>query len=108
MKFAQRPRDLRKAFAASVVITDLVSEQTKITRICNLSVNGCFLSTPTPFDKGAMLRIVIVHAGAKVVALGCVAYAGSEGMGIAFTKIEPHYRAVLDQWMSDLAATKSR
>jgi hypothetical protein len=70
-------------------------------------VNGCFLSTPTPFDKGTMLQIVIVYAGAKVVALGRVAYARSEGMGIAFTKIEPRYRAVLDQWMSDLAATEA-
>jgi hypothetical protein len=107
MKFAQRPRDLRKAFSASVVITDLVSEQTKLTRICNISVNGCFVPTSTPFNKGAKLRIVIVHAGAKVVALGRVAYARSEGIGIAFTKIEPEYRAVLDKWMSDLTATKS-
>jgi hypothetical protein len=106
LKLAKPPRALRRAFAAIIVITDVVSEQRKMTRTCDLGLNGCFVPTPTPFNKGAKVHIAIVYAGAKVEALARVAHASAEGMGIAFTKIEPRCRTVLDQWMSDLRATK--
>jgi hypothetical protein len=107
LKFAKRPRALRKAFAAAIVITDVVSEQRKMTRTCDLGLNGCFVPTLTPFKKEAEVRISIVYASAKVEAFGRVAFARPDGMGIAFTKIEPRSREVLNQWMSDLRATKS-
>lgn len=87
------------------MITDVVSEQHKMTRTCDLGLNGCFVPTPSPFKKGAKIRIAIAYAGAKVEAFGRVAHTRAEGMGIAFTKIEPHYQAVLDRWMSELPAT---
>jgi len=104
LKHPQRPRALRKAFVAAIVITDVVSERQMSTHISNLSVHGCFVPTPTPLNAGVKVQITIVYAGAKVVASGRVVSAPADGMGIAFTKIEQHDQAVLEQWISDLRA----
>jgi hypothetical protein len=102
VKPAQRHRALRKPFVAAIVITDVASERQMSSHTSDLSVHGCFVPTPTPLNPGVKVRITIVHAGAKVVAFGDVIYARAEGMGIAFTKIEPSDQAVLERWMTDL------
>ena len=102
MKFARRPRELRKPFVAAIVITDVVSERQISAHTSDLSMHGCFVTTPTPSNPGAKVRVTIVHAGAKIVALGRVVSAHGEGMGIAFTSIEPGDQAILELWMSDL------
>jgi hypothetical protein len=107
MTLDQRPRTLRQAFQATILITDVATERQISTRTSDLSVNGCFVFTPIPFNKGANIRMTIVHARTIFVAFGRVIYANTEGMGIAFTRIDPHYQAVLDRWMSDLRASKS-
>ena len=84
------------------MIIDMASEQQMSARTCNLSVSGCFVSTPTPLNPGAKVRVAIVHAGAKIVALGHVVSTHADGMGITFDNIEPSDQAVLEQWMSDL------
>jgi hypothetical protein len=107
MKLTKQPRGLRAEFAANIVITDVMSEKQLSTRTSNLSVSGCLVSTSTPFNKGDNIRISIVHAGAKFEGFGRVIFANADGMGVAFTTIEPQYQAVLDRWMSDLRATNS-
>jgi hypothetical protein len=104
LKSVQTPRAARKPFDAAIVINDMDSQWQISTRTGDLSVNGCFVSTPTPFIKGQKVRVTIVYANATVVAFGRVVYAHAERMGVVFTMIEPNYRAVLDQWMSDLRA----
>lgn len=102
MKFAQRPRALRKPFVAAIVITEILSERQISIHTSNLSVHGCFVPTPTPLNLGVKVQITMVYAGAKVVALGHVVSAHPEGMGIAFTNIEPGDQAILELWMSEL------
>ena len=102
MEFPQRPRALRKPFVAAIVITDVVSELQISTHTSDLSMHGCFVSTPTPFDPGVKVQIKVVYAGAKVVAFGRVVSVRADGMGITFTEIEQQGRAVLERWMSDL------
>jgi hypothetical protein len=102
LKSPQRPRALRKAFVAPVVITELASERQISTHTSDLSVHGCFVSTPTPMNPGVKVQIIIVHTGAKIVASGRVVSARADGMGIAFTKIEQRDQAVLEQWISNL------
>jgi Tfp pilus assembly protein PilZ len=102
LKFARRPRELRKPFVATIVITDVVSERQISAHTSNLSLHGCFVPTPTPLNLGEKVQVTIVYAGAKVAASGRVASARADGMGIAFTKIEQHDQAVLEGWLSDL------
>jgi hypothetical protein len=93
---------LRKPFVAAIVITEVVSERQISAHTSDLSVHGCFVTTPTPSNPGAKVRVTIVHAGAKIVALGHVVSAHGGGMGIAFTSIEPGDQAILELWMSEL------
>jgi hypothetical protein len=102
LKRPPRPRELRKPFVASIVITDLISERQVSTRTSDLSVHGCFATTTNPFNAGVKVQIAIVHAGAKVVATGRVVSARADGMSIAFTKIEQRDEAVLEGWLSEL------
>jgi hypothetical protein len=102
VKSVERHRALRKPFVGAIAITDVTSERQMSAHTSSLSVHGCFVPTPTPLISGAQVRITIVHAGAKVVAFGHVIYARAEGMGIAFTKIEPSDQAVLERWMTNL------
>ena len=102
MESPKRPRELRRPFVAAIVITDVVSERQMSTHTSDLSVHGCFVSTPTPLNPGVKVQTTIIHAGVKVVASGRVVSAHADGMGIAFTKIEQRDQAILEQWVSDL------
>jgi hypothetical protein len=104
VKPSRRHRELRKPFVTAIVITDAASERQISSHTSDLSIHGCFVPTPTPYDPGVNARITIVHAGAKVVAFGHVIHSRADGMGIAFTKIEPSDQAVLERWMTDLRA----
>jgi len=102
LKPVQRHRALRKPAVIAIVITDMASERQMSARTSDLGVRGCFAVTPTPLNPGTKVRITIGHAGAKVEVFGHVAYVRAEGMGIAFTKVEPDDQEVLDRWMNDL------
>ena len=103
----QRPRSLRKPFVAAIVITDMISEQQISGRTSDLSINGCFVPTQSALSPGVKLRIAVVHAGAKVVALGHVVSARGDGMSIAFDKIEQRDQEVLERWLSELRLGKT-
>ena len=96
LKPAHRNRALRKPFVAPIVIADVASERQISARTSDLSVHGCFATTATPLNPGAKVWVTVVHAGAKIVAVGHVVSAHAEGMGIAFTNIEPGDQAVLE------------
>ncbi len=102
MKSPQRPRALRLPFVAAIVVTDMDSEKQISSHTSDLSVNGCFVPTPTALNSGVKVRIAIVHAGAKVVASGRIVSARADGMSIAFDKIEQCDQEILEKWLSDL------
>jgi hypothetical protein len=101
LEFPQRPRALRKPFVAAIVITDVVSELQISTHTSDLSMHGCFVSTPTPLNPGTKVQVNLVRAGAKFMAFGHVVSARTDGMSVTFTKIEPRDQAILEQWMSN-------
>ena len=81
-------------------MTDLESEKQIATSARNLSLFGCFVATVTPFVTETKVRLRITHRGATFAAFGWVAYvSASEGMGIAFGRIETKDRAILDTWL---------
>jgi len=71
-------------------------------RTRDLSLQGCFVTSPTRFHAGSNIRVTIVHEGSKVLAFGRVAFARAEGMGIAFTKLGPGARVNLERLMSSM------
>ena len=104
MKLTRRARALRKPFVAAIVITDLVSERQMSAHTSDLSLYGCFVPTPNPWNLEVKVRVTIVYAGTKVMASGRVVSIRAEGMSIGFNKLEERDQAALEQWMSDLRA----
>ena len=84
------------------MIVDAVSERQISARTRDLSVHDCFVLTPTPLNPGVNAGIIIVHAGAKVVAFGRVVSVRAYGMGISLAKIARRDQTVLDRWISEV------
>jgi hypothetical protein len=95
-------RASRHLLGGTVEVTDLESEKEIVAVARNLSLFGCFVATVTPFVTETKVRLRITHRGATFAAFGCVAHASaSEGMGIAFGRIETKDRAILDTWLGE-------
>ena len=98
----ERRRVPRHLLGGTVEVTDLESGKEIVTVARNLSLFGCFVATVTPFVMGTKVRLRITHRGAIFAVFGCVVYASSsEGMGIAFGRIETKDRAILDTWLGE-------
>ena len=84
-------------------MTDLESETQINEQTCDLSLFGCHVDTLKPLPPETKVRIEISHRSENFEALGKVTSARSNaGMGIFFTRIEPHDQSVLDKWIAEL------
>lgn len=100
---SERPRARRYAFAATIEITDVESEEQLLEQTCDLSLFGCGVTTQDPLPAGTRILIRIQHGGANFAAMGKVAHAGhGTRMGVVFTKIEAHQQVVLEKWVAEL------
>jgi hypothetical protein len=95
-------RGARYPFVAAVEVTEAVSEKQVMVRTRDLSVGGCFAETSKPFPQGTAVGLIIRHGTAKISCRGRIAYTrADEGMGIAFSGIEPSDQTLLDQWLAE-------
>ncbi|HET8924363.1 MAG TPA: PilZ domain-containing protein [Candidatus Acidoferrum sp.] len=96
-------RARRYSFHAGVELTDLQSETQTKEQTSDLSLFGCHVDTLKPLPPGTKVRIKISHRSEHFEALGKVANARQNaGMGVFFTRIEPHDQLVLDKWIAEL------
>jgi PilZ domain len=96
-------RARRYFFHAVVELTDLQSETQTREQTSDLSLFGCHVDTLKPLPPGTKVRIKISHRSENFEALGQVAFVKPDaGMGIFFTKIEPHDQLILDKWIAEL------
>jgi hypothetical protein len=83
----------------------MVSQKTLVELTRDLSSCGCFVKTKTPFPKGTPVNVRITHSGTTIAAFGNVSdNVSSEGMGIAFARVEPNDQKVLERWLSHASA----
>lgn len=69
-----------------------------------ISAGGCYINTPDPAPVGTHLELTLQVGQVQLRAEGTVLYSHPEkGMGVAFTKIDDEMRAMLDQFLTDLA-----
>ena len=100
---SERPRARRYPLVAYIEIRDVDSEAEIRGQTSNISLFGCSFKTKELLPKGTLVRVRIVHGGMAFSAQGRVAFAGqSAGIGVAFTRIEPHLQSVLETWISQL------
>jgi hypothetical protein len=108
----RRPRAARYPFMASVVVFDLDSGRTTAERTSDLSLFGCLVAPggAKPADAkpiGARVRLQITYMREVFEAAGRVIHTrAAKGVGIAFTKVEDRYVAVLERWLAELRSRK--
>ncbi len=99
----ERHRARRYSLHASIELTDLQSETQIREQTTDLSLFGCHVDTLNPLPPETKVRIKISHRSENFEALGKVTNSRSNaGMGILFTRIEPHDQSVLDKWIAEL------
>src|ERR1700686_888833 len=104
----ERPRARRYAFAASIELVEMESENEIREQTTNLSVFGCQLTAQKPLLTGTKVRLRIIHRGAIFAALGQIVNARRNSMGVVFTKIEQKDQLVLEKWLADARETPER
>jgi len=75
-------------------------------RVTELSLRGCFLNVSGSFTEHQCLQIKIFESEEFFEARAKVLYVRPSGVGLLFTEMNPHFRAVLQKWI--LAALDDR
>ena len=103
-----RPAASRYSFVAAAELIELPSEMGMRARTTDLSVTGCYVDSMNPFSAGTQVRLRVTHHEKTFEALGTVAhFQPGMGMGIAFTRIEPDQKVLLEKWLAELSGASS-
>jgi PilZ domain-containing protein len=104
----QERRGLRFLFTAAAEIAPENSPgATVATRVAELSLHGCYVETPAPFEAETRVLVKIFHSAEYFEGKATVIYVKpAMGMGLAFREVKPNFRGVLQKWI--LAAMHSQ
>lgn len=74
------------------------------TRLSDLSLSGCYVDTLHPLPVGARIRLRVVRNKIILEALATVIYSAARlGMGVCFSQLSPEQKAILENWLADIA-----
>jgi len=105
---ADRRTHPRYEFTAAVeVVTAGMGSGTRIeTRVRDLSQQGCYVDTDTPFPLQTVTDIRMTKRGQKFEARARVVYSQvSKGMGLVFTAVAPEQLVTLETWLAESRET---
>lgn len=103
-----RRRFPRYSVAASAEATDVTSQTRINARISDLSREGCYVDTISPFVVDTDVYIQIAKDKALFSARARVLYSSvGMGMGLIFTAIEPADISILEKWIAELNGDRS-
>jgi len=95
-----RRRNPRYPFVGSIEMREGTSEDKRTARVKELSLNGCYVDTESPYPLGASLAIKLFTETEFFEAQASVIYSRSkEGMGLMFRETKPYYLMVLRKWL---------
>jgi hypothetical protein len=98
----------RFPFTLEAEIFDIGSQARVVGRSSDVSSEGCYIDTISPFAVGAVVRVRLRRGPNEFETKAIVKYALlSMGMGLAFTEIKPEQQAVLQKWIADLSGERS-
>jgi PilZ domain len=101
---AERRRNLRFPFSATVEATETKSG-TKVTgRTSDLGLGGCYVDTLSPFPVGTEARMRIIRENETFEAQVKVVYSSiGMGMGLAFVSAQPKQIRLFQRWLLELS-----
>lgn len=103
----ERRRTPRYPFVASVEMRQGTSEDKITAKVTQLSMNGCYVETVTPFPIGTGLGVKVFTPTEFFEGQASVVYVDENlGMGLMFRETRPYFLAVLRKWL--LAAMMSK
>jgi hypothetical protein len=95
-----RRRGPRYPFAGTIEMREGTSEDKRTARVKELSLNGCFVDTESPYPKGTSLDIKLFTETEFFEAQASVIYSQPKlGMGLMFRETRPYYLMVLRKWL---------
>jgi len=98
----------RFPFTAAAEIFEVGSQGRVTGRSSDLSPNGCYIDTMSPYTAGAAVRVRLKHGHHEFEAMAAVRYSLlSMGMGLEFTEVTPENQSVLRRWMAELRGEPS-
>jgi hypothetical protein len=95
-----RRRSPRYPFVGSIEMREGASEDKRSARVKELSLNGCYVDTESPYPMGASLEIKLFTETEFFEAQASVIYSQpNQGMGLMFRETKPYYLMVLRKWL---------
>lgn len=95
-----RRRNPRYPFVGSIEMREGTSEDKRIALVKELSLNGCYVDTQSPYPLGASLAIKLFTETEFFEAQASVIYSqADQGMGLMFRETKPYYLMVLRKWL---------
>ena len=95
-----RRRNPRYPFVGSIEMREGTSEDKRTARVKELSLNGCYVDTQSPYSLGASLAIKLFTETEFFEAQASVIYSqADQGMGLMFRETKPYYLMVLRKWL---------
>ena len=94
----------RFSFVAEAEVTWLANQTRMVARVSELSAQGCYVDTASPFPLNAELHVLIRFGCSTCELPGKVIYTHSGyGMGVLFGDLSSLHRSTLSSWLDELA-----
>jgi hypothetical protein len=101
----ERRRTPRYSFIAHAELREDSSRVHVVTRVNELSLNGCYLDMMNPFPSGTMVTLRIVAGEEVFETRGKIIYSQPNmGAGVLFFDVDPKYQPVLRRWLESAAS----
>jgi hypothetical protein len=101
---AERRRNLRFPFSATVEAVETKSGTKVIGRTADLGLGGCYIDTLSPFPVGTEARIRIMRENETFEAQAKVVYSLiGLGMGLAFVAARPKQVRLFQRWLQEIS-----
>lgn len=99
----ERRSGLRFPFEADAEVAPVSAPKAAISaRVTQLSVSGCFVETPAPFEAQTSVIVKIFVPGAYFESKATVVHVReASGMGLSFHDMKPNFRIILRAWLLD-------
>lgn len=98
----------RYPFSPAAEVMDVQANTQISGRLSDISRNGCYVDTISPFAKDAAVTLKVTRDGVSFTTQAKVVYSTiGMGMGLLFTTAEPEQLLVLGSWLSELSGGKA-